>query len=256
MGEIRVMATRQMCGWLLGGVLFLVGCESKNQMIEREPVEKIRVLESDTIPLYEEDQTKEIASATCEYFESIESTSKLRDKNTTHLLFAQHIGLDYGYKKDKAFLQAKDSLVKNGLLVPLHDCKYYKMKEMEHSFPFLTPEAVSLLEEIGMRFNDNLKAKGQKEYAIYVTSALRTDESQRRLFRRNKNATRSTTSHLYGTTFDISYMDFFRNEDEKIIQYKNIQDILTKTMREMRSEKCCLVMREHKQQCFHITVIQ
>ena len=51
-------------------------------------------------------------------------------------------------------------------------------------------------------------------------------------------------------------MDFFRNEDEKIIQYKNIQDILTKTMREMRSEKCCLVMREHKQQCFHITVIQ
>ena len=107
-----------------------------------------------------------------------------------------------------------------------------------------------------MRFNDNLKAKRQKEYAIYVTSALRTDESQCRLFRRNKNATRSTTSHLYGTTFDISYMDFFRNEDEQVIQYKNIQDILTQTMREMRSEKCCLVMREHKQQCFHITVIQ
>lgn len=234
--------------------LLLTGCGSNE--IERKPMEEIRIVESDTIPLYEENRSKEITAPSCEYLESIEPTNKLRDRNTTHLLFAQHIGLNYGYKKDKAFLQAKDSLVKNGLLVPIQDCEYYRIKEMEHSFPYLTPEAASLLEEIGMRFNDNLKAKKKKSHAIFITSALRTDESQRRLFRRNKNATRSTTSHLYGTTFDISYLEFFRNEDESITQYKSIQDILTQTMREMRNEKCCLVMREAKQRCFHITVIQ
>lgn len=237
-------------------LLLLISCNSKDNKIERKPIEEIHVINCDTIPLYEEYRGKGITAATCEYFESIEPTTKLKDKNTTHLLFAQRIGLEYGYKKDKAFLEAKDSLVRNGLLVPIEDCQYYKVKEMEHSFPYLTPEAASLLEEIGIRFNDNLKANRQKEHAIFVTSALRTDESQRKLFRRNKNATRSTTSHLYGTTFDISYVEFFRNEDETITQYKTTKDILVQTMREMRTEKCCLVMHEYKQHCFHITVIQ
>lgn len=243
-------------GILFFCTLLLDSCGNKETKIERAPLEEIHLIPTDTIPLFEENKTKEITSATCEYFESIEPTSKLRDKNTTHLLFAQRIGLDYGYKNDKAFFQAKDSLLKNGHLVSIEDCKYYKVKEMEHSFPYLTPEAASLLEEVGIRFNDKLKEKNQMEYAFFITSALRTDESQRRLFRRNKNATRSTTSHLYGTTFDLSYVEFHRNEDDTTLCYKNIQDIFIQTIREMRTEKCCLVMKEVKQKCFHITVIQ
>lgn len=245
-----------MRGFCLFLMLLLLGCGPRDNKIERNALEEIKVVSCDTIPLYEENREKEITAVSCEYLESIEPTVKLRDRNTVHLLFAQHIGLDYGYKRDKAFLRAKDSLVKNGLLVPIRDGQYYRVKEMEHSFPYLTPEAASLLEEIGMRFRDNLEAKRRKPHAIFITSALRTDESQRRLFRRNKNATRSTTSHLYGTTFDISYLEFYRCEDGVVSQQRYLQDVLTKTMREMRAEKCCLVMREVKQRCFHVTVIQ
>lgn len=197
-----------------------------------------------------------IYELTCEHLEFIEATHKLKDKNTDHLLFAQALGLQTPYFSDYAFLYAKDSLVENKILIPLTDNRYYKVKELSHSHPYLTKEAVKLLEEIGDRFQKNLRLKNQKEYAFYVSSALRTDESQNNLCRRNSNATRSATSHLYGTTFDISYKEFFRNNDSLIISYKNIQDILTQTLKELRYEKCCLVLREYKQQCFHITVMQ
>lgn len=235
----------------------LIDCTSNQSRVERNKFETIKLSQSDSISIYDENDEKKAPQAVeCEYFESIQPTQRLQDKNTEHLLFAQNIGLEYGYTTDASFKQAKDSLLQAGLLVPICDNQYYRIKDMEHSHPYLTHEAAELLEEIGIRFQENLKQKHQKEYAVYITSALRTDEGQRKLFRKNKNATHSTTSHLYGTTFDISYMEFFRNDDSKIIRYKNVHDILTKTLQEMRMEKCCLVLREVKQQCFHITVIQ
>ncbi|MCK9156088.1 MAG: DUF5715 family protein [Paludibacteraceae bacterium] len=235
---------------------FVCSCNRSGQ-IERADMETVEISKSDSIANYDENDTKNPPKTiACEYFESIPATKKLQDKNTEHLLFAQNIGLKYGYMTDNAFFKERDSLLGSGSLLQISDNKYYKIKDMEHSFPYLTREAADLLEEIGMRFQYNLEKKHQKEYAVYVTSALRTYESQRKLFRRNKNATQSTTSHLFGTTFDISYMEFYRNTDDKIIRYKNIQDILTKTLQEMRLEKCCLVLKESKQQCFHITIIQ
>ncbi len=235
----------------------LIGCTYNQNKVERNKFETIKLSQSDSISVYDENDEKKAPQAIeCEYFESIQPTRRLQDKNTEHLLFAQNIGSEYGYSTDAAFKKSKDSLLQAGLLVPVSDNQYYHIKDMEHSHPYLTQEAAELLEEIGIRFQENLKQKHQKEYAVYITSALRTDEGQRKLFRKNKNATHSTTSHLYGTTFDISYMEFFRNDDSKTIRYKNIQDILTKTLQEMRMEKCCLVLKEVKQMCFHITVIQ
>ena len=76
------------------------------------------------------------------------------------------------------------------------------------------------------------------------------------LAERNKNATRKTSSHIYGTTFDISRLEFHRNCDSTDVQYLVIRRILEQTVREIRKEKCCLVMKENKQLCLHITVIQ
>lgn len=208
-------------------------------------VDETEIADEDTFPTLEG-----------EYLETIKATHFLRDCNADHLLFAQNQGLEYPFFSDEEFLYAKDSLLKNKKLVKLEDNKYFKVKDMTHSHPYLTPEAVNLLYEIGERFHANLKKRRQREYAFYINSALRTDESQRNLHKRNKNATRKTSSHIYGTTFDISRLEFHRNCDSTDVQYLVIRRILEQTVREIRKEKCCLVMKENKQLCLHITVIQ
>ena len=105
-------------------------------------------------------------------------------------------------------------------------------------------------------FQQKLKEKKQPAYSLYLTSALRTEESQKRLRKGNKNATRDTTSHLYGASFDISYWEFLRNSNRRAYSYKHIQNILTKTVSEMRNENKFLVIKENGQFCFHITVVQ
>lgn len=127
---------------------------------------------------------------------------------------------------------------------------------MKHSYPYLTPEAVHLLEEISTRFNEKLKQKNMPEYSLQLTSCLRTMESQSGLRRKNRNATRDTSSHVFGASFDISYWEFYRNSDGRVYQYKVLQNVLSKTIKEIRNEKKCLVIKETGQFCFHCTVLR
>lgn len=187
---------------------------------------------------------------------SLKRSRFLRDPNKLHISAGKEMGLNPHYRKNADFLAERDSLVACGALIYVPDSTYYVKKPAKYSYPYLTPEAFKVLNELSERFQRKLKEKKQPAYSLYLTSALRTEESQIRLRKGNKNATRDTTSHLFGASFDISYWEFLRNSDRRAYSYKHIQNILTKTVGEMRNENKCLVIKENGQFCFHITAIQ
>lgn len=192
----------------------------------------------------------------CSLYANLKRSHFLRDPNKMHIRTGMEMGMKKPFRKNADFLAVRDSILKNRVLIYLEDGMYYKKKEMRYSYPYLIPEAVELIEEISTRFHDKLMAKNMNSYSLQVTSCLRTMESQIQLRNSNLNATRDTTSHCFGASFDISYWEFLENSTGELRRYRNLQKILTQTIREIRNEKKCLVIKETGQFCFHCTVIQ
>lgn len=181
---------------------------------------------------------------------------KYSDLNKTHLKYAQSNGIK-GFKSDKDFRESINDYVKEGDLVKIETSDYYILDKLSHSHPYLTPKAADLLEDIGKRFQMKLDEKNIKKRYFEITSLLRTGESQRRLGRSNTNAS-SNSSHLYGTTFDITYARVFRkpklSKDYEIADGPAIK-LLSEAIGELRKEKRCVVVTERNERCFHITVM-
>lgn len=192
----------------------------------------------------------------CTLYDDLRPSRNLRDPNKMHIKTGREVGLKEPFRKNADFLAVRDSIVESGFLQYVENDTYYRKKRMKHSYPYLTPEAIALLKEISVRFNEKLKAKRMPEYSLQLTSCLRTLESQTKLRKKNRNATRDTSSHVFGASFDISYWEFYRNKDGRVCQYKILQDLLSRTIREVRNEKRCLVIKETGQFCFHCTVIR
>lgn len=176
------------------------------------------------------------------------------DLNNTHLKYAKANGIG-GFKSDKEFKENIKEYVNEGDLVKIENSDYYVLDKLTHSHPYLTPEAAELLEEIGKRFQNKLDENNLKKRYFEVTSLLRTGESQKRLGRSNTNAS-SNSSHLYGTTFDITYARVFRKP--RLSKDLEVEDgpaikLLSETIGELRKEKRCVVVTERKERCFHIT---
>jgi hypothetical protein len=180
---------------------------------------------------------------------------KYSDLNKIHLKYAEVNGIK-GFKSDKEFNENIKELVSDGDLVEIENSNYYVVDKLTHSHPYLTPKAADLLDEIGERFHKKLKENDIKNRYFQITSLLRTGESQRRLSRSNTNAS-SNSSHLYGTTFDITYARVFRKP--KLEERFEIEDgpaikLLSEAIGELRKENRCVVVTERKERCFHITV--
>ena len=180
---------------------------------------------------------------------------KYDDLNKVHLKYAQSNGIK-GFKSDKEFSENIKELVNEGELVKIENSNYYVIDDLTHSHPYLTPDAKDLLNEIGKRFHQKLEEKDLKKRYFQVTSLLRTGESQRKLGRSNTNAS-TNSSHLYGTTFDITYARVFSKP--KLSKEYEIADgpaikLLSEAIGELRKEKRCVVVTERKESCFHITV--
>lgn len=203
--------------------------------------------------------------ATAEKMEEMESleprvigtiiVDKYSDLNKIHLKYAEANGIK-GFKSDKEFTENIKKLVSDGDLVKIENSDYYVVDKLTHSHPYLTPKAAVLLDEIGKRFQKKLEDKDMKKRYFQITSLLRTGESQRRLGQSNTNAT-SNSSHLYGTTFDITYARVFRKP--KLMDKFEVEDgpaikLLSEVIGELRKENRCVVVTERKERCFHITV--
>jgi hypothetical protein len=184
----------------------------------------------------------------------ISPSNKLNDKNDIHLIHAIRNGLKQPFINDQDFNLRINELIRKSILVEVKENCYFQLKSLTNSQPYLIPEAIDMVNEIGFRFQERLKEKGYKNYRFRITSLLRTEEAQDELSHRNRNAT-VHSSHLYGTTVDISYKNFYNTQTDSIESSYEAVQTLTSVLVEMRKECKFLAVRERKQSCFHITVV-
>lgn len=167
------------------------------------------------------------------------------DSNYLHMQAARAIGIRPVDSAPKAW-HSRRPLVK---IVSNQD---FYVDNLTHSMPYLVPEGAALLHDIGRAFNDSLRSRGGGAYRIKVTSVLRTPATVKALRRRNRNAVEEST-HLYGTTFDISYIRFACDNDSLPRTQEDLKNLLGEVLHDLRRQGRCYVKYERKQACFHIT---
>lgn len=140
--------------------------------------------------------------------------------------------------------------VKTNKLVPVEDGRGYRLDKLKHSKPFLLPEVKALLEDMGNDYADALEGTDSEGTKFRVTSLTRTDAQQRKLARRNYNATRGESTHSYGASFDIAFMDRPNEKANCSRPTREIQKLLVRYQDEGR----ILVVPEGG--CMHITLIR
>ncbi|WP_439473455.1 DUF5715 family protein [Algoriphagus formosus] len=164
-----------------------------------------------------------------------------KDHYSNHLSAAEKNGSGLIMDEEGLF-----QLVEEGALVEVNSGKGYEVEKLTHSHPYLTPEAKKVLDQIGETYQD---LAGGDSF-ITVTSGTRTIEQQKKLGRRNSNATKGNSSHSYGLSFDISYIRF---NGEKSWDWKKLKQ-LEKVLSHFQKQNKIYVIKERKQNCFHITV--
>lgn len=168
------------------------------------------------------------------------------DSNYVQLTAARANGIDPDMVGDPA--ACRD-------LVPIFTNPLYKVDTMYHSVPYLVPEAVLLVDFISHRFKQHMADYYPTigDHKLIVTSALRTESSERRLRRVNRNAT-DTSCHMYGTTFDISAQRYEHEASGRDTVVEACKQMLALALYEIRYEGLCYVKYE-RGSCFHITLI-
>lgn len=164
-----------------------------------------------------------------------------KDTYEDHLNAAELKGI--GLIQDEKYLL---DLVANRVLVEANSGAGYRVEELTYSHPYVTPESKKILEEMGQTFET---LAGQGSY-FTVTSATRTMEQQKKLKRRNRNATDGNSSHSYGVSFDISYIRFNGKKDYNRKYQKDLETVL----KHFQKENKIFVIKERSQACYHITV--
>lgn len=177
------------------------------------------------------------------YFRNYSRT--FNDLNDRHLKGARKWGIEPVSSLEELKRQ-------KGKIEEIRSCRLYEVDPLTHSQPYLVPRAASLLQTIAANFKDSLSRKGMPSYSVIVTSVWRTNESLKKLRRRNLNAS-ANSAHLFGTTFDIAYARF-KKSGFREAEPDKLKSVLAEVLRDLRNEKRCYVRYEYKQGCFHITV--
>lgn len=196
-------------------------------------------------------------------------------RNDCHVESAEKFGIEHGTSFGESKLQCLDQ---GSAFYVEYDCHAQ-----------LEPNALLSLDILGYRFHDALTEAGLPPVRYAISSAYRSAEYQRKLRRKNRNATRSTSSHEFGTTYDITYRRFFgmtehavdyhryrlrKTNDERMVcliedieaaerawstlmtnrHTRRLEAILGRTLIALEGDGTLLVLREWRQPCFHITV--
>lgn len=168
------------------------------------------------------------------------------DSNKYQYAFAERIGI-------APIRTLADAFYVRRPIVKIESNNLYEVDSLTHSMPFLVPEAAELLATVGRNFIDSLKHRGVDNYRIRVTSLLRSPHSVKKLRRVNRNATDSST-HQFGTTFDLSYTRFHCLDSTKRIHDGDLKNLLAEVLFDLRKRNKCLVKFERKTACYHVTV--
>lgn len=171
---------------------------------------------------------------------------RFADLNGEQLSCAKRMGISEPFATRKA--------IRRRGLKEISTCNDYLVDPLTHSTALLTPKAQRLLRDIGRTFRKELKKAGCRDHRIIVTSLLRTREDVDRLRKVNGNAARNS-SHMYGTTFDLSYTRYNRISTKgDSVDNATMAVLLGEIIGELRSQGRCVVIFERNQHCFHITV--
>lgn len=169
------------------------------------------------------------------------------DSNYLQYQSAERLGIDPMHTLGDAYNTRRP-------LVKIESGRNYTVDKLTHSMPFLVPEAAALLDEIGRDFKRTLAQRGGDTLnKIIVTSMLRSPYSVKRLRRVNRNAVDSST-HMFATTFDISWSHFDCPDSTRAEDAVALKGILAEILLQKRNEGKCYVKFERKTPCFHITV--
>ena len=122
---------------------------------------------------------------------------KLKDGNDAHLECARRMGIE-PMATNAEFEERLEKSDFSKKLVKIEDSETYLLKNLTHSYPYLTKDASDLLNEIGERFEKILEEMNIGQYRMLISSVLRTNESQNGLGKRNSNATKSLSAHFNG----------------------------------------------------------
>ena len=135
----------------------------------------------------------------------------------------------------------------------IEPCEAYLVDPLTHSVPYLTKGARSLLEDIAGGFQYVLRRQGIRPHRVIVTSLLRTEADVASLRRVNGAAARHS-SHLYATTFDLSFTRYgLLPGTGRAATPAELARVLAIVIGEFRSRGDCVVIYEPGQHCFHVT---
>ncbi|MCR4800967.1 MAG: DUF5715 family protein [Bacteroidales bacterium] len=139
--------------------------------------------------------------------------------------------------------------------VEIHSNTRYKIQTLTHSHPYLLPEAKNLLEDIACDFQRELVNRkiNTSHNRIVVTSVFRSQEDVTRLRKTNTNGSRNSV-HMYGTTFDVSYVRFANANGQDRMNDRCLKEVLAVVLKKYKNNGSCYVKYEKLQSCFHITV--
>jgi hypothetical protein len=195
--------------------------------------------------------------------------------NDDHVAAAQRSGV--GPVRDSAHVAR---LLAADALVELPDTSpWWVLRELDQSLPYVTPQTRDVLAELGRRFHARLEQRGLPPFRFDITSVLRTGEQQEALRRRNRNASRTTSSHEFGTTFDVAYLSFAGPHDiadpptgrldARLRAYASmrldtigtryaphLEGELGAVLQEMQRDGVLMTLRERGQPVYHTTIVR
>ena len=172
-------------------------------------------------------------------------TMKLaRNPYTAHQKRARSLPGSF-FVKDQSELAAGAS---RGDLVRIPEVgRGFHLDRLTHSEPFLLEAAKDILEEMASRFADATEGTADEGASIRITSLTRTQKQQKRLRRRNANAYNGQSTHNYGASFDIAFIDRPSND----VSCGGPSWALQSILQDMQEKGQILVIPEGN--CMHIT---
>lgn len=220
-------------------------------VVEQEEIAMEEEIEEEV--LQEEDDVDGTGESTAReiiyYAKRMPYATLFNDINETHLEKAKEVGL-------KTIPEKRDDIdTKN--LVRIENSDYLEIDELRYSVPYLTAGAASELSRIAKAFNDSLTRKQLPVYKLVCSSILRTEEDVTRLRKSGNPNASDNSAHCYGTTFDITYTRYARDEEtDEFMQPFELTKVLGEVLRDEKNAGRILVKYERKEHCFHITACQ
>ena len=186
-------------------------------------------------------------SSRCLDYRQKDYSRKLNDRIVDYSESAKLKGI--GVCRNESELKKR---ISEGKLIRVSSGNGYQIEKMNFSYPCITRDSKSLLDEIARRFRKKSSENGLNGVKFYITSMTRKADNLKSLRRYNGNAS-VNSPHLYGNAFDISYKRFIArkwiltNCDKKFLK-----EALAEVIWELKSENKCWATYEKVQNCFHV----